>query len=289
MKPDQQSSILCTISNPNSSIFTKPARRALSSRWTPGLLAAAALLTTGSVHGGTLVWNATSSAWETATAWTPNTAMTLNTGGTLLMNGSSNNIGSGGVTPNAASQTIPESPSGATVTGAGGTIAVATGTGGNGTSQTFSSLTQSANSTLDFSSGVCTTNTNVNLFFNTLDPATKTALTAGTTTLTINNWNGSAYQGQLGNLSAADTGTFGDGQDRLVFTTDPGFGLGNVISGVNFNGFGAGAPKVAFGTMFEIVPVPEPATIFGALGALGFIGWRERRRFASLLPGKTFR
>lgn len=34
---------------------------------------------------------------------------------------------------------------------------------------------------------------------------------------------------------------------------------------------------------FDVVPVPEPATIFGALGLLGLVGFRERRRVAGWL------
>ena len=122
------------------------------------------------------------------------TTVQVNTGGTLLMNGGSNNIGSGAVTPNAGLQTITGTPSGAALTGAGGTFAVATGAGGTGTTHTFASLTLSANSTLDFSNGAGTTNTDVNLIFNScLDATTKNNLFNGTTTLTINNWSGSSY------------------------------------------------------------------------------------------------
>jgi hypothetical protein len=228
------------------------------------------------------------------------TAVQVNTGGTLLMNGGSNNIGTGAVAPVAATQTITGGPaSGASftsnVSGSNSTLAVATGAGGNGTAHTFSSmtLTNLTSTILDFSSGAGTANTNVSLFFGSMGGGTAGNLFNGTATLTINNWSGSQYGGALGtpgafganvNPSAADSGTFGDGQDRLLFTSDPGFGLGNYIAGINFTGFGAGATEVQFGTMYEIVPVPEPATtaLIGAVALCALIGYRERRRFAGL-------
>ena len=54
---------------------------------------------------------------------------------------------------------------------------------------------------------------------------------------------------------------------------------------VNFQGMGVGVGAVAFdrgGGLYEIVPVPEPSTIGGALAALGLLGFRERRRIARL-------
>ena len=53
------------------------------------------------------------------------------------------------------------------------------------------------------------------------------------------------------------------------------FGVGSYIPNISFDGFGAGATEVAFGTGFEMVPVPEPA-------ATALIGYRERRRFTGL-------
>jgi fibronectin-binding autotransporter adhesin len=222
------------------------------------------------------------------------TAVTVSTGGTLLMNGGSNNVGTGDRAPVASSQTISGTVAGANFTGSGGTLAVAQGAGGNGTTHSFNQMTLTANSTLDFSSGAGTTNTNVNLIFASLNSATKTALFNGTTTLTINGWGNTSYASQLGtgpytlgtssNPGAVDGGSFGDGQDRLIFTTDPGFGLGNFIAGINFTGFGAGATQVAFGSGFEIVPVPEPATtaLIGSIALCALVGYRERRRFTGL-------
>jgi fibronectin-binding autotransporter adhesin len=206
------------------------------------------------------------------------TAVTVSTGGTLLMNGASNNVGTGDRAPVASSQTISGSVAGANFTGSGGTLAVATGA--SGLNHSFNQMTLTANSTLDFSSGTGTTNTNVNMIFASLNGATKTALTGTPTlTLTIANWSGPQYS-PGDTVDSSPTG-FGDGRDRLIFTSDPGFGLGSFIAGINFTGFGAGATQVAFGSNFEIVPVPEPATtaLIGSIALCALIGYRERRRF----------
>ena len=211
------------------------------------------------------------------------TAVTVSTGGTLLMNGGSNNVGTGDRAPVASSQTISGTVAGANFTGSGGTLAVAQGAGGNGTTHSFNQMTLTANSTLDFSSGAGTTNTNVNLIFASLNSATKTALTGTPTlTLTIANWSGPQYS--PGDTVDSSLTGFGDGRDRLIFTTDPGFGFGSFIAGINFTGFGAGATQVAFGSGFEIVPVPEPATtaLIGSIALCALIGYRERRRFTGL-------
>ncbi len=239
------------------------------------------------------------------------TAVTVNGGGTLLLNGGSNIIGGSlsgntAITPDAGAKTVNGGASGlglgtsatrftSNATGTGGTLAVAQGAGGNGTSHQFSSMTlTSGNTILDFSSGGAG-NTNVNLFFSSLDGASASALFANGRTLTINGWIGQAYStvnntGVFGtnvDPAAADSGNFNDGANRLLFTSDPGFGLGNFIQGISFNGT-AGATEVKFGAMFEIVPVPEPATtaLIGSVALCALIGYRERRRFVRRVTGR---
>ena len=46
---------------------------------------------------------------------------------------------------------------------------------------------------------------------------------------------------------------------------------------------GSQAGQISFGGNQELVPVPEPTTIFGALALLGLVGYRERRRLGALL------
>ncbi len=72
--------------------------------------------------------------------------------------------------------------------------------------------------------------------------------------------------------------------DRLLFS-----GLASTFTSVygfnevSFNG-GFGYEAIQFDTnqYYEIVPVPEPATIFGAIGLLGLVSFRERRRLMTL-------
>ncbi len=213
------------------------------------------------------------------------TAVTVNTGGTLLLNsatGANNTVGTATLLPSSGTNTTIGSTSGAKAytgasTGTASTLAVGGGTlgsSGNGTTNTFGAMTLTGDNVIDFSSGTGG-NTNVNLFFTSLTS------TSGFT-LQVKGYNGPDFASQLGlgNL-AADNTNFGNGTNRLIFTTDPGFGLGNFISGINFDGFGPGATQVAFGSGFEIVPVPEPATtaLIGAIALCALIGYRERRRF----------
>lgn len=51
---------------------------------------------------------------------------------------------------------------------------------------------------------------------------------------------------------------------------------------VSFDGI-TGYAAVQFGDRFEINAVPKPATVFGALGLITLVGWRERRRFSDCL------
>ena len=219
------------------------------------------------------------------------TAVQVNTGGTLLLNSAtsaSNIVGGGTVTGDVGFQTISGSYAGAASHSSdGGTLAVATGAS---TQHTFSSMTLTQSSILDFSSGGLNNNTNINLFFGSLNggtgfqggvqTGTAADLFTGAKTLTINNWTGAGYG--LGTVT--DSTNFGNGSDRLIFNTDPGFIFGTLITGINFTGFGAGAIEVAFGSQFEIVPVPEPATtaLIGSIALCALIGYRERRRFAGI-------
>ena len=84
----------------------------------------------------------------------------------------------------------------------------------------------------------------------------------------MNNWTGTEFAtGNPDQFLVASAGPL-----------DSGF-LGQIL----FTGHGNGA--IAFnvgGGLYEIVPVPEPATIFGAIGLVAFVGFRERRRVARM-------
>jgi hypothetical protein len=212
----------------------------------------------------------------------------VNNSGTLLLNSSTNanNVVGGTIAPTANNNTVNTATgtvSATTYTGTTGSTLSVGNTVAGGVTNSFASLTLSGSSILDFTTG----NGGNNFIFGSLEGSvsgmtgTAYALSQNTTQLQINNWSGSVY----GIGATTDSGNFGDGQSRLLFINDPGFGNGNLISGISFNGFGPGM-QVQFGVggMYEIVPVPEPATtaLIGSVALCALIGYRERRRFTGI-------
>lgn len=172
-------------------------------------------------------------------------AITVDSGGTLLLSGAGNRVNDS-----------------ADITLNGGTLSME---GLSGASETMGSLTLTANSSINF--GAVDSNT-----------LTFDDLTLGAFTLAIYGWTGNIYS------SSDTTDTGAATQDRLVFANST---LSNTLSQVIFfddsgNYLGNGH-QVSIGLNFEIVPVPEPQTIAGAIALLGFIGFRERRRLGVLL------
>jgi autotransporter-associated beta strand protein len=189
------------------------------------------------------------------------TGTTTVSAGTLEVQGSLS--GTTGVTVNTGGTLLMNSTSSnivnttATVAMAGGTLAF-----GNAANQTqnLGAMTLTANSILDFGAGGGNDKFHFAGFVNT----------AGT--LAITNW--------LGN----DAGGTDGAHDRLVFTglfTD--FTSSFSQSQISFNGT-SGYAAIDFGSTYEIVPVPEPATtaLIGSIALCALIGYRERRRFTGL-------
>ncbi len=171
--------------------------------------------------------------------------VTVNSGGTLLLGGTGDRIADS-----------------AGLTLAGGKFGFdSTVTGG---SETMGALTLSADSTIDFGTGNS----------NTLNFA---SLALNSHNLTVLGWTGTHY-------AATETADHSAGtQDRLLFNGDPT--AGNTLGSISFYNDAGGligtGKEVSFGNgsySFEIVPVPEPTTIFGALALLGLVGVRELRR-----------
>lgn len=125
----------------------------------------------------------------------------------------------------------------------GGTL----NTGGN--SDSLGAMILAADSTIDFGSS-----NNVRLQFSSA------TWTGGT--LNVVNWTG--------------TPAVANNPDQFLIAS--GSISMDFLNHISFQGYGSGA--VAFdrgGGLHEIVPVPEPATIFSALAIIAFVGFRERR------------
>jgi autotransporter-associated beta strand protein len=211
------------------------------------------------INAGTLkVNNDGSTAVGKITGSTAADAIKVNSGGTLLLSGTGNHdrlADTAGITLNGGlfKRDLGASEGTGASTSNGldfsGTNAIGLG-----------ALILSADSTLDFGSGGAGT-----LAFTSFDP--------GAFKLNILNYATTASGSNL-NLSGTD-GT----DDRLIFNQD--LASANVLNGISFAGVGAAQISLG-GGFYEVVPIPEPSTIFGAGALLGLVGFRERRRLCRL-------
>jgi autotransporter-associated beta strand protein len=213
---------------------------------------------TGEIGGATALTKSGAGTVNLATSnsFTGNTTVS---GGTLAVNANGALGGTGKVTINTG---------GTVLLGAGTTasdrisntaeIALAGGTfSTGGFSETVGKMTLTANSTFDFGAGTSRV---------TFDGASS----LGSSTLTVLNWTG----------TRASAG----GTDQLLFTNSS-FVAGTTTSQVQFNIGGTLYSSVfldAGSNTLELVPIPEPGTIFGACALVLAIGWRERKRLALL-------
>lgn len=137
----------------------------------------------------------------------------------------------------------------------GGTFA----TGGR--SDNVGTLTLSANSVIDLGTG-----TSILSF----DPSNTLPWTGGTL-LTIANWSGS---------------TAGGGTDRVIFGSSAADLTSGQLSQIRFlDPFGPGSGLVPATILpsGEIVPIPEPGTVFAGFALTAAVCWGERRRIQSFL------
>jgi len=218
------------------------------------------LITTGVVSGeftlakagaGTLTMNGNS-----ANTFTGNTTVSA---GTLAANADGALGATAKVTINAGGTVLLGSTGGDNRIGNTAEVALAGGTfNTGGYTETVGKMTLSADSTFDFGTGTSHfTYDGISSF--------------GSSTLTILNWTG---------LNWGSGGT-----DQLLFSNSS-FTAGSITSQVQFNIGGTLYNSIflsAGANTLELVPVPEPATIFGASALVLVIGWRERKRAARLL------
>lgn len=165
-------------------------------------------------------------------------SVSVNSGGTLLLSGSGNRIN------NSATITLATSGTGAFNTG--------------GLSETVGALTMTANSIIDMGA-------------------------TGASLLTFANAGSIAWTGTLSIWNWSGTPVTGGGTDRLLLTSSANngninFANINFFSDAGITSIGFGAGFIANGLGGEIVPVPEPSSVATAMGLLGLIGWRERRK-----------
>ena len=175
-----------------------------------------------------------------------------NSGGTLGLSGSGAltatsqvTVNTGGTLLLGASDKINNA---ATVTLAGGTF----NTGGF--SETVGSLTLSSNSVIDLAAG------------GSLLHFAASGGNSWTGQLSIWNWSGNSS---------------GGGTDEVFFgTSNSGLTSGQLNQISFFSGSGTGFLGTGSftGSLGEIVPVPEPSSVALAVGLLGLINWRERRK-----------
>ena len=210
------------------------------------------------VNFGTLVLNKTSSS----TVHAIGNGLTINngaiaqlsgTGGDQIFNSSSVTVNNGGTFKTAGlSEGIRPTNGGAT-NGAAGMGAL-----------TLQSNNSSLHETFNFGS----TTAGSSLVFSSLAASSKGAF------VDILNWGGTA-----------NTDNGATTNDRLLFASDPGFSATD-LANFAFSGFATGATEIAYGNLFEIVPIPEPGSWLA--GALAFIALfaTQRRRLSRIMQAE---
>ncbi len=217
---------------------------------------ATTLSNNNSYTGATTVTSTGALAIVTGGSLSGTTGMTVNSGGALLVN---NNVS------NVINATTP-----APLAVNGGTFALGPTVSADTTkTQTFAALTLSGASTVDFGTGA----QGSALVF-----APNASFASGS--LKIFNWSQGTYA-----FGTPDTGALNDTQDRFLFD-GTGSGLsGTQLANIQFysdagvNLIGS-ASEVPFGSQFEIVPVPEPATgaLLGSFALCTLLGVRRRKK-----------
>ena len=222
----------------------------LSPEFAESFTLGSAITNTGGNRNSVLKTGAGSTTLGAANTFTGTTTIGAG-GGTLEAAGSNALGGTSGVIINTGG-TLLLSGAGNRVNDAAG-ITLAGGTlRTDGLSETVGALTLSASSVIDMGAGA-----GVLRFADS-------HLASWTGALSIYNWTDSPVA------------------DRLFFGNSSGGLTAGQLSQINFFS-GAGSGFLGNGAILgtgEIVPVPEPSSVFLTLGLLSLAGWRERGRFS---------
>jgi autotransporter-associated beta strand protein len=177
-------------------------------------------------------------------------ALNLNTGGNFRISRAADNV---------VSFTNPTTFSAVNFQTTGATLSLANTLTGN--NQRFGALTFSAASpgTLDFGSG-------------TTNSLTFASLAGSLNGVTVANWTGSVY------ALSATTDSLDPTQDRLLFTTNPGFAANTVLNQFSFINdagtlIGRGLQVAGPLSTFEIVPTADTAAYWS--GNFGTSSWKD--------------
>jgi len=203
--------------------------------------------------GGLIIAGSANNTYTGATVVNDGSLILSNSSGNAIHSSSSIQVNNGGTLVLGASNQIGD---GVGLILNGGTLLI----GASTLSETLGTLTLNASSTIDFGNFGA-------VGLRQLTFSNSSAIT-WTGTLTITNWQGVA------NTSSEFTDIF--------------FGVGGLTTAQQGQIQFANQGNVA-GTLLgggDLVPVPEPQVYAAAVALLAFIGWRERKRIASLIGVK---
>ncbi len=214
---------------------------------------------TPNTFSGAAIINAGSLSAQTAGSLGSTSGITVNNGGTLLLTGSggtdriNNNAGltlAGGATFNTSGLKEGTRP-GAPSNGTPGAVGIG--------ALTLQGASASLHATIDFGAS----GSGSVLVFNSL---------SGGGYLDVLNWTGAAR---------GDDGA--SPNDRLLFATNPGLTDAQLANLTFYNdsgiAYGAGGTIIPYGNEYEIVPAPEPGTVWGGILMLMTVAGCVRHRF----------
>ena len=201
--------------------------------------------------GGLVIAGSANNTYTGATVVNDGALVLSNSSGNAINSSSSITVNTGGTLVLGASNQIGDSVG---LILNGGTFLI----GGANVTENLGTLTLSASSTIDFGNFGATG-------FRQLTFDDSSAIT-WTGTLTITNWQGVANTSSDFTEIIFGVGGLTSTQLGQIYFANQGLTGGGLLSGTG-----------------ELVPVPEPQVYAAALALLAFVGWRERKRIASII------